>query len=118
MFTLFIYVTLASLCVAISKGCFLPDRSIVSNDKKPIPKVCKEWLLYLNDDALIPEVPINIEKDRVVCNECDLHCDKLDGDHEIYYPYNKHMFTVDAVDKKTKLIKELNGCFFHGCPKV
>ena len=27
------------------------------------------------------------------------------------------MFTVDALDKKSKLIKEFNGCFFHGCPE-
>ena len=27
------------------------------------------------------------------------------------------MFTVDALDEKSKLIKEINGCFFYGCPK-
>ena len=114
----FRYVTLASLCMAIFRGCFLPDKSVVSNDQnKPISKVCKEWLLYLNDDKLIPEVPIRIDKENIICNECDLHRDKLDDDETIYYPYNKHMFTVDAVDKKNKIIKEFNGCFFHGCPK-
>ena len=84
---------------------------------KKISKACKEWLLYLNDDKLIPEVPIKIDKENIMCNECDLHRDKLDDDEKIYYPYNKHMFTVDAVDKKNKIIKEFNGCFFHGCPK-
>jgi hypothetical protein len=114
----FRYVTLASLCMAIFRGCFLPDKAIVSNDQnKPISKVCKEWLLHLNDDSIIPEVPIQVEKDKIVCKECDLHCDKIDGDTKIYYPYNKHMFTVDALDKKRKLIKEFNGCFFHGCQK-
>ena len=114
----FRYVTLASLCMAIFRGCFLPEKSIVSNDQnKPISKVCKEWLLHLNDDKLVPEVPIKIERDKIVCNECDLHSDKLEDDTKVYYPYNKHMFTVDAIDRKRKLIKEFNGCFFHGCPK-
>ena len=40
-----------------------------------------------------------------MCQDCNLHTDKLDGDEKIYYPNNKHMFTVDAVDKKRKLIK-------------
>ena len=51
---------------SIFRGCFLPDKSIVSNDQnKPISKVCKEWLLYLNDDKLIPEVPIKIDKEKI-----------------------------------------------------
>ena len=61
----FRYVTLASLCMAIFRGCFLPAKSIVSNDQnKPISKVCKEWLLYLNDDKRIPEVPLKIDKNK------------------------------------------------------
>ena len=106
------------LCMAIFRGCFLPDKSIVANEQnKPVSKVCKEWLTYLNDDKLIPEVPIVIDKSDIQYNEEDLHKDKLDGDTTVYYNYTKHTFTVDAVCKKRKIIKEFNGCFFHGCPK-
>jgi hypothetical protein len=46
----------------------------VSNDQnKPTSQVCKEWLLYLNDDTLIPEVPILIDKTKIAYSECDLH---------------------------------------------
>jgi len=114
----FRYVTLASLCMAIFRGCFLPDKSIVANDQnKPISKVCKEWLLYLNNDKLIPEVPITIDKNNIICNDCNAHKDKLDNDDTIYYPHDKHTFTADAVDRKAKVVKEFFGCYFHGCPK-
>ena len=81
-------------------------------------KVCKEWLTYLNDDKLIPEVPIVIHKSNIQYNEEDLHKDKLDGDTTVYYNYPKHTFTVDAVCKKRKLIKEFNGCFSMVAPNV
>ena len=45
----FRYVTLASLCMAIFRGCFLPKKSIVANEQnKPVSTVSKEWLMYLN----------------------------------------------------------------------
>ena len=114
----FRYVTLASLCMAIFRGCFLPDKSIVANEQnKPVSKVCKEWLLHLQDEKLIPEVPILIDKSTLTYDKNDLHRDKLDEDQTEYYKGDRHMFTVDAVCKKRKLIKEFNGCFFHGCPK-
>ncbi len=34
-----------------------------------------------------------------------------------YYKKKTHTFTVDACDKKRKIVKEFNGCFFHGCQK-
>ena len=46
----FRYVTIASLTMAIYRGCFLPDKSIVANEQnKHISVVCKEWLLHLED---------------------------------------------------------------------
>ena len=114
----FRYVTLASLCMAIFRGCFLPDKSIVANEQnKPISKVCNEWLIYLNDDKLIPEVPIFLDKSYFKYDEDDLHKGKLDGDTTIYYQQDKHTFTPDALCRKRKLIKEFNGCKWHGCPK-
>jgi hypothetical protein len=56
--------------------------------------VSKEWLYYLNDKSLIPEYPIFI------------------GEGE-----EKRKFTVDALDRKHRIVKEFNGCFWHGCPK-
>ena len=79
--------------------------------------MCKEWLLHLQDEKLIPEVPILIDKSTLTYDKNDLHRDKLDEDQTEYYKGDRHMFTVDAVCKKRKLIKEFNGCFFHGCPK-
>ena len=114
----FRYVTLASLCMAIFRGCFLPDKSIVANEQnKKVSKVCNEWLIHLNDDKLIPEVPVFIDKANLQCNEDNLNKGKLDGDTTIYYQQDKHIFSCDAVCKKQKLVKEFNGCFFHGCPK-
>ena len=72
----FRYVTLASLCMAIFRGCFLPDKSIVANEQnKPVSKVCKEWLLHLQDEKLIPEVPILIDKSKLTYDKNDLHRD-------------------------------------------
>ena len=103
----FRYVTLASLCMAIFRGCFLPDKSIVANEQnKPISKVCKEWLLHLQDEKLIPEVPILIDKSTLTYDKNDLHRDKLDEDKTEYYKGDRHMFNVDAGCKKRKLLKE------------
>ena len=103
---------------------FLTDKSIVANEQnKPISKTCTEWLLYLNEPNLIPEVPIKIDRtkfDTDTYNEA-IHCGKCDineqNDTNTYYKYDKHMFTVDGLDRKRKTIKEFNGCYFHGCPK-
>ena len=49
-----------------------------------------------------------------------IHCGKCainsEDDTNTYYKYDKHMFTVDGLDRKSKIIKEFNGCYFHGCP--
>ena len=34
-----------------------------------------------------------------------------------YYTKDQHLFTVDALDRKKTVIKEYNGCYFHGCRK-
>ena len=72
----FRYVTLASLCMAIFRGCFLPDKPIVANEQnQTVSKVCKEWLLYLNDDNMNPEVPIFLDKSSLTLQ--GLHLYKL-----------------------------------------
>ena len=94
----FRYVTLASLCMAIFRGCFLPDKSVVASEQnKKVSKVCKEWLIYLNNDKLIPEVPVFVDKANLQCNTEDLNKGKLDGDTTIYYQQDKHIFSCDAV---------------------
>ena len=102
----FRYVTLASLCMAIFRGCFLPKKSIVANEQnKPVSKVCKEWLMYLNDDQIVPEQPVFIDTDKLTYTEEQLHKSKLDDDTATYYPQNKHLFTPDAICEKRKIIK-------------
>ncbi len=85
------YATLAILCMAISRGCFLPDKSSVANEQPiKVSKECREWLFYLRDDSPIPEVPIFINKSQFKCGELEFE----------YYPRDRHIFTVDAVCKK------------------
>ncbi len=62
----FRYITLASLCMAIFRGCFLPEKSIVSSEpNKHVSNVCKEWLIHkqiktTEHPIIIKKVVINI----------------------------------------------------------
>ena len=95
----FQYITLASLCMSIYRNMFMPEKTIVGNSAdKNVSIISKEWLLYLNDESLIPEQTISLTE-------------VVEG-KEV-----KHTFTVDALNKKKKIIKEFNGCYWHGCPK-
>ncbi len=48
----FRYVTLASLCMAIFRCCFLPEKCMIANEQnKKTSRVCKEWLFYLSDPS-------------------------------------------------------------------
>ena len=58
-----------------------------------------------------------MDKCKLCFTDEQLHKDKLDNNTTIYYKQNKNIFVPDAVCKKRKLIKEFNGCYFHGCPK-
>ena len=87
----FRYVTLASLCMAIFRGCFLPDKSIVANEQnKPISKTCMEWLLHIDEPNLIPEVPIKIDRATLDTDKYNtaIHCGKClineDVDETVY----------------------------------
>ena len=83
----FRYVTLASLCMAIFRGCFLPEKCMIANEQnKKSSRVCKEWLLYLADPLLIPEVPFFVKPSVSA----------------VYYTKEQHLFTVDAFDKKNQ----------------
>ena len=71
---------------------FVYARKHVGNSAdKNVSIVSKEWLLYLNDNNLIPEQSIFL-KEAVEGKEV------------------KHTFTVDALNKKKKTVKEFNGC--------
>ena len=107
------YVTLASLCMAIFRGAFLPKKSIVANEpNKPVSKVCKEWLIHMNDDSLKQEVPVMIGKSVLNFDESRLHKNKLkvsgvfqsslESDTTVYYPQKSHIFTCDAMKKENK----------------
>jgi len=141
----FRYVTLPSLCMAIYRGKFLPDATIVANEQnKKVSTMSKEWFLYLNDKSLLTEIPLIIDTSKYMTSntvECE-KCDETDGsasteyvsegeEEELetprvtqnvkpvknYYNRPKTVFVPDAIDKKRKIIKEFYGCYFHGCPK-
>jgi hypothetical protein len=96
----FRYVTLPSLCMDIFKNKFMVEKSIVSNSSnKPVSQVCKEWLLYLDNKDIMPEVPIKFNNKQ----PCEL------------YKQVEHTFTVDGFDKKNKTVWEFQGCYHHGC---
>ena len=58
----FRYTTLASLCMSIYCNKFMPDKTIVGNNSnKQDSLVCREWLNYLNNDNIVPEVPMSIK---------------------------------------------------------
>ena len=56
--------------------------------------------MYLNDDQLVHETPVFIEKDKLTYKEEQLHKGKLNGDTTTYYHQNTHLFTPDAICKK------------------
>jgi hypothetical protein len=85
----FRYTTLASLCMAIFNNRFLPDKTIVGNGgNKPTSKVCNEWLMYLDDKHLIPEVPL-------VCENVE---------NKKYYKNPYHTFHADGFNLKNQLV--------------
>ena len=115
----FRYSTLASLCMSLYRGKFLPDKTIVANENnKNISQVSREWLLHLNDTDILPEQTVHIRKENIKdWDDEKLHEGKLEGDTTIYYNQKFFNFTADGLNRKTKQVKEFNGCFFHGCPK-
>jgi len=61
----FIYVTLPSLTMSISRGRFMPNATIVANDQyKKVSLVCREWLIHLNDKNLFTEYPLVIDTSK------------------------------------------------------
>ena len=67
---------------------FLPEKkkTIVGNGgNKPTSKVCNEWLIYLNDENLIPEVPLNLTNNNI---------------KNKYIKKTTHTFHADALDRK------------------
>ena len=109
----FRYTTLASLCMSIYSNKFMPDKTIVGNNSnKQDSLVCREWLNYLNNDNIVPEVPISMK----YFNNEDIHKNKIGDDTKQYYNLRKH-FTADGYDKTTKTVYLFQGCYWHGCRK-
>ena len=107
------YVTLPSMCKDMYLNKYLPENTIVGNGgNKPISQVCKEWLIHIEAPNIRPEVPITVN------NIPDAEYFKMFG-HKTKRFYKKpcHTFTVDAITRNTKNVKEFNGCYYHGCPK-
>ena len=62
-----------------------------------------EWLNYLNDKNIIPEVPVTVQNKYASKSK--------------YYKKDKHTFCCDGFNRTDKSISEFYGCFYHGCPK-
>ena len=99
--------------MSIYVNMFMPEKTIVGNDRKT-SVACKEWLYFLNDPKLIPEVPISIHPKRL--KVVDINKGKV-GPTKTYYDRDKHCFTVDALNKQDKIVAEFQGCHWHGCRK-
>ena len=102
----FRYVTLASLCMSIYIGNFIPEKTIVGNssDKKD-SLVCREWLTHLDDENIVREVPIMIDNSK----NCDIHKNKVGETPEAYFDL-KRPFTVDGLDIETFTAYQFQGC--------
>ena len=100
----FRYITIASLVMSMYLNQCMPPDTIVGNSKeKNVSLVSREWITYLDDPNLIPEVPIKIYN--------------RNKNEKSKYKNPSHTFTVDALDKKNKIVKEFYGCYWHGCKK-
>jgi hypothetical protein len=54
----FRYITIASLVMSIYLNQFMPPDTIGNSKEKNVSLVSREWITYLDDLNLIPEVPI------------------------------------------------------------
>ena len=96
--------------MAIFRGCFLPKKSIVANElNKQVSKVCKGWLMHLNDDQIVPEKQLLREKDELTYTEKQLHKGNFDDDTTTYYNQHTRLFTPETVckNKNNKIIELL-----------
>ena len=116
----FRYITLASLCMNIYKGKFLPDKSIVSNDAyKPMSIKAEEWLstLDLKNVKRNKSKLINLHE----LKDFKVHENKINNNEKIYYnPTDEcfhSKFSPDIIDETNKIIYEFYGCKYHGCRK-
>ena len=78
--------------MAIYTNRFLPEKTIVGNGaNKPTSKVCSEWLIHIDDENLIPEVP--------------LVCINPQQKENKFYKKQCHTFHADAYDRKKGIVK-------------
>ena len=57
----FRYVTLPSMCKDMYINKDMPEGKIVGNgSNKPISQICKEWLIHIEAENVVPEVPITV----------------------------------------------------------
>eukprot|EP00971_Amphidinium_carterae_P348504 6490527-Amphidinium_carterae.2 len=70
----------------------------------------------MDDDSFKPEQPIKINIEELCMTDEERDKGKLNNDTKTYYNNEKALFVVDALQYKSKRIKEFNGCYHHGCP--
>ena len=97
----FQYVTIASVCQAIYRSQFLPDKTVgiideIPKDQYSIKSI--KWLKYMS-----LKQNINIKH---ACNGSEYKL-KINGQN----------LKVDGYCEATNTIYQFHGCYFHGCPK-
>ena len=96
----------------------LPEKSIVANSNDKDSLIAREWLIYLNNNEVIPEYPIPIDLNELKAklgDKLDINKNKVNPD-KLYFK-NKNMLHADGYDKDNNAIYEFYGCFWHGCRK-
>ena len=95
----FQYITIASVCMAIYKNEFLPEKTIgVMKETQPDTYSFKsiKWMKYLESTNYI-----KIQH-------------ALNG-KEVKIKINGQIYKVDGYCKETNTIYQFHGCYFHGC---
>ena len=78
----FRYVTLSSLCMSVYVNMFMPDKMIVGNaTNKNVSLFSKEWLTWLEDEDITPEIPIYVDIDKLA--KFDRHKGKVEGEIKV-----------------------------------
>ena len=92
------YVTLPSMCKDMFLNKYLPEHTIVGNGgNKPISQVCKEWLIHIEAQDVVPDVPLTVN------NIPDAEYFKMfGGKTQRYYKKPCHTFTVDTINRKNE----------------
>ena len=110
----FRHVTLASLCMGIFLNKFIPEKSIAGHSNEKDTVAVREWLVYLNDPDIIPEVPITVDVSELKAELEDTVATNISKGkikpETTYYNDKPHYLHIDGFNKKKGIVYEFNGC--------